>query len=84
MTRALAREWARRGPNVNAICPGYIETEINSDWLAQEGGQKMVQAFARRRVISIDALDDMIVFLSGPASAQVTGSVFTIDDGQSL
>jgi NAD(P)-dependent dehydrogenase (short-subunit alcohol dehydrogenase family) len=84
MTQALAREWARHGPNVNAICPGYIETEINAEWLQQEGGRKMLQAFPRRRVIEIGALDQMIVFLSSPASAHVTGSLFTIDDGQSL
>lgn len=84
MTQSLAREWARHGPNVNAICPGYIETEINANWLDQEGGKKMIQAFPRRRVIEISALDEMVVFLSGPASAHVTGSLFTIDDGQSL
>lgn len=84
MTKSLAREWARHGINVNAICPGYIETEINSDWLAEEGGKKMVQRFPRKRVMPIDALDGIALYLASPASAHVTGGVFPIDDGQPL
>lgn len=84
MTRSLAREWARKGINVNAICPGYIETDINSDWLAEDGGQRMVQGFPRRRVMALDALDPMVLYLAGPRSGHVTGSIFTIDDGQSI
>jgi NAD(P)-dependent dehydrogenase (short-subunit alcohol dehydrogenase family) len=84
MTKSLAREWARQGINVNAICPGYIETEINSDWLADEGGKKMVARFPRRRVMPIDALDGIALYLASSASAHVTGGVFPIDDGQPL
>jgi NAD(P)-dependent dehydrogenase (short-subunit alcohol dehydrogenase family) len=84
LTKSLAREWARQGINVNAICPGYIETEINSAWLGEEGGRKMVQAFPRRRVMPIDALASMTIHLAGDASAYVSGGVFVVDDGQSL
>jgi NAD(P)-dependent dehydrogenase (short-subunit alcohol dehydrogenase family) len=49
MTKNLAREWAKYRIGVNAICPGYIETEINSDWFATEGGQRQIQGFPRRR-----------------------------------
>ena len=50
MTRALAREWATKQINVTAICPGYIETELNADWFNSEGGQKQIATFPRRRL----------------------------------
>jgi NAD(P)-dependent dehydrogenase (short-subunit alcohol dehydrogenase family) len=84
MARSLAREWARQGINVNAICPGYLETEINSDWFASEGGKKQVQAFPRRRLMQGDDLDAMLLYLGSDAARAVTGSVITLDDGQSL
>jgi NAD(P)-dependent dehydrogenase (short-subunit alcohol dehydrogenase family) len=84
LTRALAREWARTGLCVNAICPGYIETDINADWLKSEGGARMVQGFARRRVMRATDLDESLLFLASPASSHITGSIFTLDDGQTL
>ena len=43
MTRAMALEWGRFGINVNALCPGYIDTEINHQHWQTEAGQKLVQ-----------------------------------------
>ncbi len=84
MTKSLAREWARQNINVNAICPGYIETEINAEWLGEESGQKMIQGFPRRRVMPIEALDQALLYLVSPQSSHVTGAVLAVDDGQSL
>lgn len=84
LTRSLAREWARRGVAVNAICPGYIETDINSDWFKTEGGQKQLKGFPRRRLMEPDDLDAALLMLCGPAARAITGTVVTIDDGQSL
>lgn len=84
MGKVLAREWARKGINVNSVQPGYIVTEINGDWFHTEGGQKQVQRFPRRRVMDIDSLDPTLLYLSSDASRFVTGVSFTIDDGQSL
>ncbi|NWH07835.1 MAG: SDR family NAD(P)-dependent oxidoreductase [Alphaproteobacteria bacterium] len=84
MTQALAREWARAGINVTAICPGYIETEINSDWFKTEGGQKQIGGFPRRRLGQESDLDGMLLLLASDASRIITGSVITVDDGQSL
>lgn len=84
MTRSLAREWARRGVAVNAICPGYIETDINSDWFKTEGGQKQLKGFPRRRLMDAQDLDAALLMLAGPAGKAITGTVITIDDGQSL
>jgi NAD(P)-dependent dehydrogenase (short-subunit alcohol dehydrogenase family) len=84
MTKALAREWARQSIAVNAICPGYIETEINAHWFKTEGGAKQIKGFPRRRLMDEDALDEALLMLAGPAAASITGSLFTIDDGQGL
>jgi NAD(P)-dependent dehydrogenase (short-subunit alcohol dehydrogenase family) len=84
LTKGLAREWARQQIAVNAICPGYIETEINAGWFAGEGGQKQVKGFPRRRLMDENALDDALLMLAGPSARHMTGSLITIDDGQSL
>jgi NAD(P)-dependent dehydrogenase (short-subunit alcohol dehydrogenase family) len=84
MTKGLAREWARQHIAVNAICPGYIETEINAHWFASEGGQKAISRLPRKRLMDITALDDALLMLAGPAAGSITGTAITIDDGQVL
>ena len=82
MGRTLAREWATRGINVNMICPGYVQTEINADWFATEAGQKQIAGFPRKRLMREEDLDVMAVYLCSDASRAVTGSLFNVDDGQ--
>jgi len=84
MGKSLAREWANRGINVNVICPGYVETELNAEWFAEEGGKKQVAGFPRRRLMVEEDLDAMALYLASGASRAITGSVFTLDDGQTL
>ena len=84
MGKVLARDWANRGINVNVLCPGYIETDINADWFATEGGRKQVQRWPRRRLMEPEALDSMLLYLSSDESRFTTGSVFTVDDGQTI
>lgn len=84
MGKVLARDWARAGINVNSICPGYIRTAINSDWFDTEPGRKQISRFPRKRLMDESGLDAMLVYLCSDASAAVTGSSFTLDDGQSL
>ncbi|TPW02750.1 MAG: Uncharacterized protein FD124_3279, partial [Alphaproteobacteria bacterium] len=84
MGKALAREWINRGINVNVVCPGYIETEINADWFAEEGGRKQMATFPRKRLMGESDLDGIVGFLCSDAARGVTGSVITMDDGQSL
>jgi NAD(P)-dependent dehydrogenase (short-subunit alcohol dehydrogenase family) len=84
MTKALAREWAHRGVAVNALCPGYIATEMNSDWFEADGGRKQIARFPRRRLMELADLDAAFLLLAGPGAHAMTGSVITIDDGQSL
>lgn len=84
MTKNIAREWAKYNINVNALCPGYIETEINADWFRSEGGQKQLNTFPRRRLGHVADLDGIIVLLSSDQSRFMTGSIVTVDDGQTL
>ncbi len=82
--KVMAREWANRGINVNIVCPGYIETELNADWFATEGGQRQIAGFPRRRLMEEADLDAIVAYLASDAARAVTGSVFALDDGQSL
>jgi NAD(P)-dependent dehydrogenase (short-subunit alcohol dehydrogenase family) len=82
--KALAREWANRGINVNSICPGFIETELNDEFLASEAGQRMIAGFPRRRVMKESDLDGTVLHLLSDASRGITGAAFDIDDGQGL
>ena len=84
MGKSMAREWANRGINVNVICPGYVETELNTEWFGEEGGKKQVASFPRRRLMVEEDLDGMALYLASDASRAITGSVFTLDDGQTL
>jgi len=82
MTKGLAREWARDEINVNAICPGYIETEINDFWWKTDGGKKQMATWPRRRLADQSDLDGALLLLSGPMGAGMTGTSITVDDGQ--
>lgn len=84
MTRALAREWASKNINVTGICPGYIETELNSDWFHSDGGQKQIASFPRRRLGVESDLDGTLLLLCSEASRIMTGTLVTVDDAQSL
>jgi NAD(P)-dependent dehydrogenase (short-subunit alcohol dehydrogenase family) len=84
LARQFARDWVRQGINVNTLQPGWIPTEINSDWFASEQGKVDIERLHRRRLLNSNALDDMLLYLLSDRSAQVTGATFTIDDGQSL
>lgn len=84
MTRALAREWARHEINVTALCPGYIETELNQDWFASDGGKKQIASFPRKRLADAKDLDGALLLLASPEARILTGTLITADDGQSL
>ena len=84
MTRAMALEWGKFGINVNALCPGYIDTEINHHVWATESGQKMVKGFPRQRVGKPADLDAALMMLCANESHFVNGAVITADDGQAI
>ncbi len=81
MTRAMALEWGRYGINVNALCPGYIDTEINHHYWQTEGGQKLMQMLPRKRVGKPEDLDAALMLLCANQSHFVNGAVISADDG---
>ncbi|MCW5670113.1 MAG: SDR family oxidoreductase [Hydrogenophaga sp.] len=81
MTKAMAVEWGRFGINVNAICPGYIDTEINHHHWQTEQGQKLISMLPRKRVGTPADLDALLVMLCSSESHFVNGAVIAADDG---
>jgi NAD(P)-dependent dehydrogenase (short-subunit alcohol dehydrogenase family) len=77
----MALEWGRFDINVNAICPGYIDTEINHHQWKTEQGQKLVQMLPRKRVGKPQDLDALIVMLCANESHFINGAVISADDG---
>ena len=81
MTKAMALEWGKYGINVNAICPGYIDTEINHHHWETEQGKKLVQMLPRKRIGKPEDLDALLVMLASPQSHVGNGAVIAADDG---
>lgn len=84
MTRAMALEWGRFGINVNAICPGYIDTEINHHHWKTEAGQKLVQMLPRKRVGHPQDLDTTLMMLCANESHFINGAIIQADDGHAV
>ncbi|MDZ7936771.1 MAG: SDR family oxidoreductase [Rhodoferax sp.] len=81
MTKAQAMEWGKFGINVNALCPGYIDTEINHHHWQTEAGQKLVQMLPRKRIGQPQDLDAILLTLCADQSHFINGAVIAADDG---
>ena len=81
MTKVLAMEWGRFGINVNAICPGYIDTEINHHHWQTEQGKKLVNMLPRKRVGQPQDLDALLILLASAESSFINGAIISADDG---
>jgi NAD(P)-dependent dehydrogenase (short-subunit alcohol dehydrogenase family) len=82
MTRCMAREWGRHGINTNAICPGYIRTEIGGEFWETEAGAKLVASLPRRRLGEPRDLDALLLLLCGGEAARfINGAAMVADDG---
>ncbi|MEY5029710.1 MAG: Gluconate 5-dehydrogenase [Pseudomonadota bacterium] len=84
MTKAFAVEWGKFGINVNAICPGYIDTEINHEHWQTEGGQKLIQMLPRKRLGQAQDLESVLLMLASDQSGFINGAVIAADDGFAL
>lgn len=84
MTQCLALEWARYGIRVNAICPGFIRTEMNTDYYDTDRGQAEIQGWPTRRIGDDDTLNGLVLLLASDQSDFMTGSLIEADDGQPL
>ena len=82
LTRELASQWARRGVRVNAIAPGWFETEMNAEMFGTAGGMAyIVDNTPMGRPGAEGELDGALLFLASAASTYVTGQVLYVDGG---
>lgn len=81
MTRVLALEWARYGIRVNAIAPGYFETDNNADFFASPAGKAMLERIPQHRLGQLGELDGPLLLLASPLSSYMTGAVIEVDGG---
>ncbi len=84
LTGVLAMELARHGILVNAIAPGYVETDFNRDFLRSDAGKKLEARIPLRRVAHPDDLDGAMLLLASPAGAYITGAVIAVDGGHGV
>lgn len=85
LTKALALEWVRYNVQVNAICPGYFETDMNREFFSSEKGKELIRLkIPMRRLGEPPELGGIIVYLASAASSFVTGAAFVIDGGQTI
>jgi NAD(P)-dependent dehydrogenase (short-subunit alcohol dehydrogenase family) len=81
MTKALALEWARHRIRVNALAPGYIETELNDAFFSSDAGKALIRRIPQRRLGEAKELDGPLLLLASDASSYMTGSVVAVDGG---
>ena len=84
MTKSMALEWGQYGINSNAICPGYMLTEINAAHFNSEKGQKFINQLPRKRAGKPEDLDGLLLLLASDESRLMNGSIITADDGMSV
>ena len=84
LTRALAMEWARHGIQVNAISPGYIETEMNDAFWRTPAGQRLIERVPQRRLGKPTHLDGALLLLASDAGAFMTGANIVVDGGHTV
>ena len=81
MTKVLALEWARYGIRVNALAPGYFETELNDDFFGSDAGQALIKRVPQRRLGELRELEGPLLLLASEAGSYMTGSVIVVDGG---
>jgi NAD(P)-dependent dehydrogenase (short-subunit alcohol dehydrogenase family) len=84
LSEAMALEWAAYGIRVNALAPGYIETELNRDFLRSPAGESLGKRVALRRFGTPSDLDGPLLLLVSPAGGYITGATLTVDGGHTL
>ena len=84
LTHVLAMELARYGILVNALAPGYVETDFNRAFFQTEAGKALIGRIPLKRLGQAPDLDGALLFLASPASAYVTGAVLSVDGGHGV
>ncbi|MFD0936067.1 SDR family NAD(P)-dependent oxidoreductase, partial [Methylobacterium trifolii] len=81
LTKSLALEWARHKIRVNALAPGYIQTELNDAFFESEPGKALIKRVPQRRLGTAGELDGALLLLASQAGSYMTGSVIAVDGG---
>ncbi|MCB4859619.1 MULTISPECIES: SDR family NAD(P)-dependent oxidoreductase [unclassified Sphingobium] len=81
LTKALALEWAAFDIRVNALAPGYIETDLNRDFFASDAGQRLISRIPQKRLGQMQDLDGPLLLLCSDQSRYMTGAVIAVDGG---
>ena len=84
MTRALAVEWAQYGIRVNAIAPGYFETELNREYLRSDYAQTMIKRIPFQRIGELEELSGPLLMLCSDAGSYVSGTVISVDGAHAV
>jgi NAD(P)-dependent dehydrogenase (short-subunit alcohol dehydrogenase family) len=81
MTQSMALEWARYGIRVNALAPGYFETELNQDFWRSSSGESLIGRIPQRRLGKLPDLAGPLLLLASDASRYMTGATLAVDGG---
>jgi NAD(P)-dependent dehydrogenase (short-subunit alcohol dehydrogenase family) len=84
LTRVLAMEWARHDIQVNAIAPGYVETDLNRDFWSSPAGRRLIDRVPQRRLGRPEDLDGALLLLASDAGAFITGVTLVVDGGHTV
>jgi len=82
VTREMGLQWARKGVRVNAICPGWFQTEMIEDLTSTENGTSFITTNTpMMRVGQVDEIDGAVLLLASDAGSFMTGSIVMVDGG---
>ena len=84
LTSVLAMEWARHRIQVNAIAPGYVETDLNRDFWHSPAGRRLIERIPERRLGKLEDLDGPLLLLASEAGAYMTGTTIVVDGGHTV
>lgn len=83
LTKSVARELASRGVNVNAVAPGFIDTDMTKN-MTEDAKKEAAGMIPMGRMGSTKDIADMVLFLAGDSANYITGQVMCVDGGMSM
>jgi NAD(P)-dependent dehydrogenase (short-subunit alcohol dehydrogenase family) len=81
LTKGMALELARHRIRVNALCPGYIETDLNREFFASDTGRALIKRIPQRRLGQASELEGPLLLMCSEAGSYMTGAVLAVDGG---